>query len=169
MAALNEEDRANLVAYLDGELDEAATQAMEARLNLEPQLRAEADALRQTWGLLDYLPKAEPSATFTNRTLERLSLEKMPVSTQLAIPAQGRLTWRSAALWAGGLVAATAAGLGIGYYLGDPGPDASAEADAPMIRHLRVAERWRYYENAEDLDFMRQLAQPDLFGEEPGS
>ena len=60
-------------------------------------------------------------------------------------------------------------GLGVGAYLSGPGPDLGAEADAPMIRHLRVAEKWRFYENAEDLDFLRQLAQPDLFGEDPGT
>ncbi len=165
MAKLSEEDRANLVAYLDGELDEPAAQALEARLNLEPQLRAEADAMRQTWGLLDYLPKAEPSSSFTNRTLERLSLEKRPVSTQLALrpPRRG---WRVALGWAAAVVVATGLGLGLGHYLGGPVLDTGAEADAPMIRHLRVAEKWRYYENADDLDFLRSLAQPDLFGDD---
>jgi anti-sigma factor RsiW len=166
MAVLSEEDRANLVAYLDGELDETAAQALEARLNLEPALRAEADAMRQTWGLLDYLPKAEPSPTFTHRTLERLSLEKRPLSTQLALPVR-RLPWRLALGWAAALLVASGAGLGLGFYFGGPAPDALLEADGPMIRHLRVAEKWRYYENAEDLDFVRQLATPDLFGEDP--
>ena len=33
--------------------------------------------MKQTWGMLDFLPKASPSANFTNRTMERLSLEKV--------------------------------------------------------------------------------------------
>lgn len=168
MATISEEDRANLVAYLDGELDETATQALEARLNLDPQLRAEADALRQTWGLLDYLPKSEPSATFTNRTLERLSLERKAISTQLAL-AGGRRRWRLALGWAAAVLIALGAGLALGSFIGGPGTDAAAEADAPMIRHLRIAEKWRFYENADDLDFAQQLAQPDLFGDDPGT
>ena len=43
---LNDEDRENLVAYLDGELDEASAQALESKLSLDPVSRAEADALR---------------------------------------------------------------------------------------------------------------------------
>ena len=71
---LSENDKAELVAYLDGELDEQATQAVEARLATDADARAELDTLKQTWGMLDYLPKASPSPNFTNRTMERLTL-----------------------------------------------------------------------------------------------
>jgi anti-sigma factor RsiW len=169
MSALNEQDRADLVAYLDGELDEEAAQALEAKLNLDPQARAEADALRQAWGLLDYLPKAEPSPTFTHRTLEKLSLVKKAGSTQIAAPSWRRWPWQAALGWAAALLIAVLAGLGLGRYLGRSAPEDVATADEPMIQHLRVAEMWRYYENAEDLDFVRQLAQPDLFGDDSGS
>src|SRR5712692_9437548 len=74
---LNDDEKAELVAYLDGELDETATQAVEAKIAANPDARAELDALKQTWGLLDYLPKASPSPNFTNRTMERLTLEKV--------------------------------------------------------------------------------------------
>src|SRR5262249_17230514 len=74
MRHLSDEDRANLVAYLDGELDEASAQALEAKLNTDPRARAEAETLRRTWELLDYLPRAEVSTSFTHRTLERLAV-----------------------------------------------------------------------------------------------
>src|SRR5262249_41070651 len=70
MPQLTDEDRANLVAYLDGELDAEAAQALEAKLSVDPTARAEADALKRTWELLDYLPRPEPSPSFTHRTLE---------------------------------------------------------------------------------------------------
>ncbi len=168
MAGLSDEDRENLTAYLDGELDEEATQALEAKLNLDPQARAEADALRQTWGLLDYLPRAEPSPSFTNRTLEKLSLQRKAPSTQLAVPPPRRWPWR-AALGAAAVLVAAGLGLGLGHYLGRTGADDVAAADEPMIQHLRIAEKWRSYEHAEDLDFLRQLAQPDLFGDDSGT
>ena len=41
---LSDEDRAELVAYLDGELDEKSTLELEARLSRDPQARAEATA-----------------------------------------------------------------------------------------------------------------------------
>src|SRR5205823_3534064 len=76
MAQLNDEDKANLVAFLDGELDERTAHALETKLNTDPQARAEAEALRRTWGLLDYLPRPEPSPSFTHRTLERLAAHR---------------------------------------------------------------------------------------------
>src|SRR5262245_5206366 len=63
---------AELVAYLDGELDPAAARRIEARLAADPEARAKAAALKKTFDLLDYLPRPEPSPTFTTRTLERL-------------------------------------------------------------------------------------------------
>jgi len=74
MSALNEEDRANLAAFLDGELDETTSQALEAKLNRDPQARDEVEALRQAWSMLDFLPRPESSPNFTNRTMERLTL-----------------------------------------------------------------------------------------------
>ncbi len=39
MAQLSDEDRENLVAYFDGELDEESARTLEAKLNLDPQTR----------------------------------------------------------------------------------------------------------------------------------
>jgi anti-sigma factor RsiW len=167
MSSLSDEDRANLTAYLDGELDEAASQALEAKLSQDPQARAEADALQQAWGLLDYLPKPEPSASFTHRTLERLSLEMKPSTGKM--PAAGRrVRWATGLAWAAAVLAAVGAGVGAGYLLGRQGHDGTPDRDEPMIHHLRVAEKWRYYEPVEDLEFLRGLDHPDLFGEEDG-
>src|SRR5438067_8003934 len=91
MAYLNEEDRTNLVAYLDGELDEAAARALEAKLSNDPGARAEAESLRRTWELLDYLPRAEASTTFTHRTLERLAVQTS--SRPVLRPGRARLPW----------------------------------------------------------------------------
>ena len=165
MSSLSDEDRANLTAYLDGELDEAASQALEAKLSQDPTARAEADALRQAWGLLDYLPKPEPSTSFTHRTLERLSLEMRPSTGTM--PARRR-PWLVGAGWAAAVMAAVGVGVGAGYLLGRQGHDGSPAQDEAMVHHLRVAEKWRYYEAVEDLEFLRGLDHPDLFGEEAG-
>jgi anti-sigma factor RsiW len=63
---------AELVAYLDGELDEAAARRVEARLARDPAARARAAELKKSFDLLDYLPRPEPSPTFATRTLEKL-------------------------------------------------------------------------------------------------
>src|SRR4051812_30678918 len=72
-SGLSEQERADLVAYLDGELTGEAARALEAKITLDPQARAEAETLKRTWELLDFLPKPEPSASFTHRTLSRIN------------------------------------------------------------------------------------------------
>jgi hypothetical protein len=95
---LSEEDRESLVAYLDGELDDRAAQSLEARLNTEPALRAEAEALKQTWDLLDYLPRPQPSGSFTHRTLERLNVHRPP-ATMIMLPRRSWTVWLGRALF----------------------------------------------------------------------
>jgi anti-sigma factor RsiW len=168
---LNDDEKAELVAYLDGELDEAATQAVEAKIATDAAARAELDALRQTWGMLDYLPKTEPSPNFTHRTLERLTLENVGTRPAKTMPAPGsRISWLPAVGWAASMLLA----LGVGYYATTrfwPAalpPEPIPDADLPLVQHLPLVERWRPYENADDLDFVQKLDHPDLFGDDPG-
>src|SRR5205807_3086423 len=92
-SAFSEKERADLVAYLDGELEGDAARALEQKLALDPAARAEADDLKRTWDLLDFLPKSEPSPNFTHRTLDRLR----PVATaSQPVSRRGRPWWRPA-------------------------------------------------------------------------
>jgi hypothetical protein len=78
---------AELVAYLDGELDAEAARKIEARLAADPDARGKAAALKETFGLLDYLPRTEPSPTFATRTLERLPVVQPPATRSGSQPA----------------------------------------------------------------------------------
>src|SRR5262245_2450641 len=96
---MNEEERNDLVAYLDGEVDELGedrARAIETRINLDPTVRAEAETLKRTWDLLDYLPRPEASANFTGRTLDRLSVRE----TQNALRPRRSRRWLLGAGWA---------------------------------------------------------------------
>lgn len=164
---LNDEERENLVAYLDGELDEEAAQELEARLNRDPQARAEVEAMRQTWGLLDYLPRAQPSESFTHRTMERLTMVKSGSRTGVITGPEpfaiaGKIGWAAAVL------VALALGTLAGRWFFHKTPAQSADLDETLVRHLRVVEKWPAYEHVEDLDFLRGLDHPDLFGEDSG-
>jgi anti-sigma factor RsiW len=158
-SSLSEAERANLVAYLDGELDEETAQALEAKLLLDGRAREEAGALQWAWDLLDYLPRAEPSPTFTNRTVERIAAPR----THLALPGKpGRRRCLTLGLaWAAAVL--VAAGVG---FAGAQLVSRWTDLDRHLIRDLRVIENKRLYETVEDLDFLRQLDHPDLFGDD---
>jgi hypothetical protein len=136
---LTEQEQADLVAYLDGELKGDAAERLEARISRDAAVRAEADSLKKAWDLLDFLPRPEPSANFTNRTLSRLG----PVRTGAA-KATGVAAVRPARLWqvlvgVGWLACVAAAGVG-GYFLYEmlvPAP--SPSQPSPDVRPQQSA------------------------------
>jgi anti-sigma factor RsiW len=163
MAEFDENDRETLTAYLDGELDDAATEALEARLGQDAKLRAELEAMQKTWGMLDLLPKADPSPDFTNRTIDRLSLAGR--STQ-STRRPGLL--RRVATWTIACSLAAAVGVGstaaVRRYATKP-----IDPNESLVRDLRLLERLKAYEKVDDLDELKALDHPDLFGEEGAS
>jgi anti-sigma factor RsiW len=163
MSTLNDEDRANLTAYLDGELDEETSQALEAKLSQDPAARAEVDELKQAWTMLDYLPRSAPSTSFTHRTMEKLSLEKRPAETG-KMPAAAKATWLRPAGWAAAILIALGGGWFAGARLWQP----AADPDESLVRHLRIIEKWRAYESVDDAGFLKALDHADLFGDDAG-
>jgi hypothetical protein len=167
---LNDDEKAELVAYLDGELDELATQAVEAKIAADPDARAELDALKQTWGMLDFLPKASPSVNFTNRTLERLTLENVLTPASKTVPATPSRSgsWLAPAGWIAVLLLAASAGYfaTTRFWPTVSRPEPIPDSDIPLVQFLPIVEKWRWYENADDLDFVKQLSHPDLFGDD---
>src|ERR1051326_7472028 len=131
---LSDRDRADLVAYLDGDpsLDREAARKIETRIGLDPRLRAEADSLKRAWDLLDYLPRAEPSPHFTHRTLDRVATRE----TRKALRQTRR--WRRWLLGAGWAAAVLVIGLG-GYLTAlSLCPPRPTERD--LVRDLRLIE-----------------------------
>jgi len=167
--ALSEEDRANLAAYLDGELDDETAQTLEAKLNLDPEARAEADELKQAWSMLDFLPKVEPSPSFTHRTMERLAIHRKVETAPM--PVSQRFSWFVPMTWAAAVLLAVGVGYGGSFWLLPPAPPRSHAdpQDEQLVRYLPVIERLRAYEQVEDIDFLRSLDQPELFGDDSGS
>src|SRR5687768_8160747 len=98
MASLSEEDRENITAYLDGELDEETAQTLEAKISLDADMRKAFEEMKSAWAMLDYLPKVQPSDTFTHRTMERLSLEGLARAAQT-----GKMSRRQRFTWARGV------------------------------------------------------------------
>ncbi len=184
---IDEQREAELVAYLDGELDAKTARELETKLETDPVLRQRADTLRRTWELLDFLPQPEPSATFTSRTLDKLTVLRPatpPVTATLTstpLPAARSLTetalskdslehtrrrWTMVAIAA---LLVFAAGYWAPSLLLDRGPRplSPAESEEQMAKDLRVLDNLSLYRYGDDLSFLYNLDHPDLFGEEP--
>lgn len=175
MANLSEEDRATLVAYLDGELDEPATAALEAKLSRDPSLRAEADALKKTWELLDYLPRAEPSPSFTHRTLERLAVKE--TGRWHARPKRTLGTWLAPLAWVAAMLLALGGGLFAAHHIWPPPLTPELPTRPPTVTQPKAsdveefiaadpdfARALRYYNHIDDMEMLRQLHRKDHFG-----
>jgi len=72
LARLSPEHRDNLAAYLDGELDETATQEIEQILAVSEVARHEVDMLSRTWDMLNSLPAQKASEEFTRKTVSSM-------------------------------------------------------------------------------------------------
>jgi hypothetical protein len=103
---LSAEQRENLTAYLDGELDDAQTQEIEQVLAASEVARHEVDMLSRTWDALSVLPTHKASGEFTRKTMTNLR------AAESSEPgATGQMIYRNArrggilALWAGALAA----------------------------------------------------------------
>jgi hypothetical protein len=101
---LSSEQRDNLTAYLDGELDDGATQEIEQILAASPVARHEVDMLSRTWDMLGALPTHKASGEFTRKTITHLR-----AAEQAGPGAAAELVYRNArrgavlGLWAGAL------------------------------------------------------------------
>ncbi len=74
---LTPEIRSDFVAYLDGELDEQATERIEAVLAQSNVARNDVEGLAQTYELLDALPRYEASAEFAEQTVASIRISEL--------------------------------------------------------------------------------------------
>ena len=156
---LSAAERANLVAYLDRELNEAEHQAIASKLSLSSSARHEIESLQKTWELLDHLPRPELTTEFTARTLAQLEKLTLP-DERLVILAQ-----RAGHRLAQALTLLVSAGffLAIGFaatrFLW---PDPTSR----LVRDLSLAEGFDDYRAARSIAFLRELDQDSRFAAE---
>jgi anti-sigma factor RsiW len=165
---LNENDRENLTAYLDGELDAKTARTMEARLSQDVAARKEAETLRRTWEMLDLLPRPAPSPTFASKTLQTISALRPAPKVRLTRPWP---FWAFAASWAAALLISGLAGfVGESWIIKRPPsedlvPVQAVDRDQLLLRDLRLLENRALYDAVDDINFVRELDTPELFGE----
>ncbi len=145
---LSIEERSNLVAYLDGELNDAQARLISTKLTQSLTARREVEALARAWELLDLLPRPKASEDFAARTLSvaiRPGDGRIASATSLAAQRVA-----SALAWAG----AGALFLAFGYLLAwRVWPDRTAR----LARDLSIAESLDEYRDVGTLEFLERL------------
>jgi hypothetical protein len=143
-------ERANLVAYLDGELDDPESRAIATKLTQSVTARREIEMLQKTWEMLEHLPRPRASEAFTQRTLtevDRLSSAGDKIAT-----AASRTLRRALAV--GVCVLASLACFGLGLILTRwAWPDPTSR----LARDLSIAEHLDEYRDVGTLEFLERL------------
>lgn len=163
----------NLVAYLDGELDEVTATAVEQRLADDADTRHRVDKLSRAWDLLDLLPSRKASQEFTERTLTAVRTGVVPVETEAdtqgeQIQSHAQLStlsqstkWGQRSLALAVLVLVALAGLKNGYLTG-------AGSTEQLLREYPMLKRAHEYRDATNADFLKELHKQKVFdGKQP--
>ncbi len=155
---LSDEERADLVAYLDGELAEERLQTLGTKLIHSVTGRREVEALQKTWELLDFLPRPTPSEDFASRTMtEVVKLDSRGGKFSAAAGRTGLWAARIATLAATALLT-----VALGYALARwAWPDPSAR----LVRDLPLAEHLDEYREVGSFELLRMLDQSPAFNE----
>jgi anti-sigma factor RsiW len=154
LADVSEGDE-ELVAYLDGELDDDGVRRVETRLAADAEYRQELAKLQTAWDCLDVLPETNIDPAFTRSTIEMVALAAREelAETREAWPRAQRLRRvRGAAMML--------AGLALGFVLVTvlwPSPARRLARDLPVLENLDL------YLPIDDLAYLRALsALPNL-------
>lgn len=134
---LTPEEQENLVAYLDGELEEETARMLEAKLSRSAAARREAEILQRTWELLDYLPRPKAPENFTHRTLQRMAVQQQTMLARLR-----RRRWLGWTAWATACLAASVLGF-LWSYRDRPTPKEVEVQEPNWIMTLPKADRDR--------------------------
>ena len=147
-----------LVAYLDGELDDPSSRRIEQLLAADPKVRGTLQGLDRTWHLLDELDRASPDEGFTRTTLEMVAVaaEGDVSMQQTEVPRRRRRRWLIGGC---ALLAAAAAGfLAVAPLRPDP--------NRRLLEDLPILENLDQYRQADSIQFLRLLDREGLFSEE---
>lgn len=146
---LTPEERQDLVAYLDKEVDPNVALTLEAKISNSVSARKEVEELEKTWEMLDFLPMPQPPQDLSQRTMELLAQ-----ADQRKVELGGEAVERvKAAAMIGVYVAAVAASFALGYFVTTLLPDRSER----LLKDLPVVERYEEYRAIGDVEFLRLL------------
>ena len=153
----------NLVAYLDGELNESDTEQVETSLSTSPELRRDVEVLIRTWDMLDFLPDQSATEEFTQRTIQSAIMETTPENSENQSASTASRDWSSILsevrfylFWLVGMTLFSALGFLLTHKW------TSSERDK-LVQDLQVIKHLDRYESIQSLDFLRELQKRELF------
>lgn len=154
LTRLTSEQRENLAAYLDGELDDSLTQQIETVLATSTVARNDVELLARTYDLLDLLPRPKASGDFTEKTLAVARLGDVRPDyrrTAWYQYSQRGIRWLG---WAAILLAISCAAYAITRYR------VPLEDDL-LLDNLEVIRNFERYESAGSIEFLERLGRED--------
>ena len=149
-----------LVVYLDGELNDQQSAAMEKRLRDDPELRRMAEDLDRTWGLLDALEPVAAGEEFSQQTMKTVvtsyshAKQKRPASLRRLLSA---FASSQALAWFGIGMFGTLCGLGLSTFRG---PSEESAQTTQLLRQIDMLDRYPQYSIIPDVGSLQQLRLP---------
>lgn len=148
-------EQAEMVSYLDGELDVQQVADVEKRLSEDHEYRLRLQQLQQAWDLLDELPRSRADDQFTRSTVEIVVVKARDEINQLGhLPA-----WRRQLPLLLGLLLVLAITF-TGYLFSWR---AATADNRRFLEDLPVIEQVSEYRQAESVEFLRLLVKEGLF------
>lgn len=148
---LKSDERENLVAYLDGELDENSTRVIDDALATSQVARHEVEMLTRTWEMLDLLPREKASDSFTQTTMQTALQAEKPAPSIAAEDLIPRIRQAASVFaWSAGLLFVAWGGFMLtNRWINNP-------ADQ-LIEELPVVENLELYQEVGDVEFLKSL------------
>lgn len=152
-ASLTDDDRRDLVAYLDGELPPDAAARVEARMLSDDAYRAEMQALQGTFDMLEDLPISTVGPNFTRTTVEVAAIDftrspaKASFDISKALPAALVL-----------LCVLSAAAFGFAWQR-----NRQLLPERQAVREFPILENYDAYRWVGDVEFLRRLHDEGIF------
>lgn len=153
---LTQDQRENLVAYLDGELEDSESQVIDRILARSDVARHEVEALSRAWEMLDLLPQPKASSEFTSKTMTTLRLNEVPrdftEQPWFIYLRRGAV----ATIWLAAIAASGVVGL-LAAWQWYPNPHRDLLEELPVVKQLDV------YAEIDSIDFLKALHRESVF------
>jgi hypothetical protein len=144
-----------ILPYVDGRLKASEMREVETHLKTCAACLLRVNELRALSGLLDELPRIEPSGAFDARVRARVTAEPVKQAWWLTFAPSLRVVFAAAIL--------LLATVWVGSRSGDPGigPNAGADQEAQVVGDLPVLENFDVLSNFDALSDLPQAGQSD--------